>query len=421
MSEIIKELRDKVLNCNADIQTLLKKPRDEGRDRNADEEKRFDELHNEFVKLTKDLDRELRAKEVADKAKELDELEPRGDVVQTHGVVIETAEEKRDKEKQAKLTELRAGLWKIAGMPAHREEERALQANLDISGGFTVNPQQFESFIIKGVDDEQYIRQFATIRTVPDAESLGTPKRDARLNTMAYVADELTAGSADTALIYGKREFRPHPMAGYILVSKELLRVSTVNIEQEVMGELAYDARDTEETAFMEGTGSQQPLGLFVSSSSGISSSRDVSTGNTTSEIKYAGLVEALYSLKPQYINSSSTRWLFHRDAIKQIHKLVDGDGRPLLQPDVQGGRAMTILGKPYIMSEYVPNTFTAGLYVGLIGDLRWYWIVDSMTATVEVAKEHWITTNQTGFFMRLKNDGMPVLEEAFARVTLGT
>jgi len=67
-----------------------------------------------------------------------------------------------------------------------------------------------------------------------------------------------------------------------------------------------------------------------------------------------------------------------------------------------------------------VPNTFTTGLYVGLIGDLNFYWIADALDFTVQVVDQLYAATNQTGYFGRLESDGMPVLSEAFARVTLG-
>ena len=70
-------------------------------------------------------------------------------------------------------------------------------------------------------------------------------------------------------------------------------------------------------------------------------------------------------------------------------------------------------------MSEYAPNTFTTGLYVGLLGDFSHYWIADALEMTVQRLVELYAGTNQTGFIGRLETDGAPVLEEAFARVKL--
>jgi HK97 family phage major capsid protein len=71
-------------------------------------------------------------------------------------------------------------------------------------------------------------------------------------------------------------------------------------------------------------------------------------------------------------------------------------------------------------MSEYVPNTFTSGLYVGLFGDLRYYWIADSLMFELQRLDELYAETNQVGMIGRWESDGMPILEEAFARVKLG-
>src|SRR6476659_386931 len=69
------------------------------------------------------------------------------------------------------------------------------------------------------------------------------------------------------------------------------------------------------------------------------------------------GLIDAMYSLKPQYQASPSLRWVFHRDAVKQIRKFKDGDGKYIWQPGIAENSADTVLGTQLIMSEYCPNT----------------------------------------------------------------
>ena len=70
-------------------------------------------------------------------------------------------------------------------------------------------------------------------------------------------------------------------------------------------------------------------------------------------------------------------------------------------------------------MSELMPNTFTTGLYVGIIGDFAFYWIADALDMEIQRLEELYAANNQVGFITRAKSDGMPVLEEAFARVKL--
>ena len=75
--------------------------------------------------------------------------------------------------------------------------------------------------------------------------------------------------------------------------------------------------------------------------------------------------------------------------------------------------------GLQFFMSEYVPNTFTTGKYVGILGDFSFYWIVDALNLEVQRLDELYAATNQIGFIGRMETDGMPVLEEAFVRVAL--
>ena len=70
-------------------------------------------------------------------------------------------------------------------------------------------------------------------------------------------------------------------------------------------------------------------------------------------------------------------------------------------------------------MSEYAPNTMTTGLYVGILGDFSFYWIADAMDMEMQRVMELYSQTRQIGLHAWLETDGMPVLSEAFVRVTL--
>ena len=216
---------------------------------------------------------------------------------------------------------------------------------------------------------------------------------------------------------FGAREFKPTPLAKRIRISKKLLRSSAIPIEQLVQERLAYKFAVTQEKAFLLGNGAGQPLGLFAASSSGVTTARDVSTGNTTSAVTMDGLINAKYSLKSGYL--ANAKWLFHRDGVREVAKLKDNDGSYLWQPSKKDGEPDMLLGQPIIMSEYVPNTFTTGQYVGIIGDLSYYWIADALDMQIQALFELYAEANQVGYIARMETDGMPVLAEAFARVKL--
>lgn len=305
---------------------------------------------------------------------------------------------------------IRSGLKSISA-----EEYRALAADQDIYGGYLVTPEQVVRELIKAVDNAVLIRGLATVYTSTNAESLGAASLDNDPADPTWTAEILT-GTEDSTMSVGRRALHPHPLAKRIKVSEKLLRLTANGAEALVIERLSYKFAVVEETAFMTGTGSGQPLGLFTASNDGISTTYDVSTGNTSTSIQSDGLIEAKFHLKSQYWPNA--RWIFHRDALKQIRKLKTGEGDYIWQAGI-GATPDRILEVPYLISEYAPNTFTSGSYVGIIGDFKKYWIADALSMQIKRLDELYAETGQIGFIGRLECDAQPVLGEAFIRVTL--
>jgi HK97 family phage major capsid protein len=260
-----------------------------------------------------------------------------------------------------------------------------------------------------------FIRQWATNHQVPNAESLGAPSLDSDPADPTWTA-EVAIGTEDSSMAFGRRELHPHPLGKFIKVSRTLLR-KVPEVEGLVRSRLGYKFAVTMENAYLSGSGANQPLGVFVASDNGISTSRDVSEGNTTTELRFDGLIEAKFTLKQQYWPRA--KWLFHRDGVKQIAKLKDGEEQYIWRESVRVGEPDRILGMPCFMSEYVPNTFTSNLYVGILADFSFYWTADALDMEIQRLVELYAATNQVGFIGRMESDGMPVLEEAFVRVKL--
>lgn len=406
MSKRLIELREERNRLVTQAREVLKKAETEKRDLNADEQRNYDTLMAaQDSKRTTiqaeerqiELDREMAERELRDKKP--DPKDP------------------ADKRTGPRGTpEYRAAFRSFITGGATPEEMRALQAEVSTSGGYIVMPVEMVNQLIKSIDDEVFIRPRATKFPVPNAASLGVPSLDADPADADWTS-ELDTGGEDSTMAFGKRELKPYPLAKRIKVSNKLLRSAMLDAEGLVRDRLAYKFGVSAEKAYLTGSGANQPLGLFTASADGIPTTRDVSTGNTTTAIQFDGLIEAKYSVKAGYWKSSD--WVFHRDAVKGIAKLKDGEGQYIWQAAKTENEPDRLLGRPFNISEYAPNTFTTGLYVGLFGDLSYYWIADALDMQVQRLVELYAATNQTGFIGRQETDGMPVLGEAFARVKL--
>lgn len=296
------------------------------------------------------------------------------------------------------------------------EKRSDLASDVDDQGGYLTAPIQFVSGIIAARDKASRFRQWARTFSVPGADKLGVRKRTAKASSYARGA-EVQAPTADTALRVGQKELEPSYWTSKIIVSRDLLRRGAIAVESFVREQMDIDIREAKETEYFSANGNSAPLGLFVASADGISTARDVSTDNTTTAITFEGLYEAKYAHFRYWGNT--TRWLFHQDGHKQIAKIFDADGRPIWSESVRAGEPDRLLGFPAEIHEDVPNTFTTGLYVGILGNFEWYWIADSLLMEVQRLLELHSDTNQVGWTFRGKDDGMPILEEAFTRVQL--
>ena len=408
MSQKLKEMRDARGQAVHDARAILDKADAEKRALTSEEDGKYKEIFAKQEELRASIEREEQVIEA--------ERQTAADTLRNKPADKKPGEQERtgprasDEYRSAFQKFLAVGRSGLSG-----DEQRALQADSDTAGGFTVASEMFVDTLIKAVDDAVHIRQKATKFRIPTNSSLGAPTLAADPADADWTAEILT-GSEDSTMSFGKRELHPHPLAKRIKVSNKLLRMNG-GAEALVMNRLAYKFGISQEKAFMTGSGSNQPLGIFTASDNGIATSRDVSTGNLTTAPTFDGLISAKYSLKGQYWNSAE--WIFHRDVLAVVAKLKDGEGQYIWRESVRAGEPDRILNLPVNMSENAPSTLTTGLYVGILGDFSHYWIADALDMQVQRLVELYAETNQTGFIGRLETDGMPVLGEAFVRVKL--
>lgn len=295
------------------------------------------------------------------------------------------------------------------------------QSDDDVRGGYTVVPETFMEGLLKNVDDQTWIWKNSRVIMVRQAQSLGIRKLSAKMscwNKGSELSDAFD--NEDDSIRYGKRYLTPYYFTGAARLSRDLIRVSTLDVESLLYSEFARDLGYVIEQYDVDGNGDRCPLGVLTADNDGISTARDF-TASAATTFKIEDLYDAKYGLKPQYRNRA--RWMFHRNRVRDMLKLRSdsgagaGTGDFLWQPAVRAGEPDTVLGLPVDENEFFPSTAATGTYFGLLA--VWEYYVHAIALDMEILRlvETRAAKNQIEYVGRVKLDGMPVLEEAFSRL----
>lgn len=295
-------------------------------------------------------------------------------------------------------------------------ETRALSLGTNASGGYMVLPTALLNLFVSNIDELSEFMSLVNKIEIGEAKALGISKITARADDADWTG-EITSVTADTNLAFGRRDFTPWMLTKEVDASLSLLQRSP-QAQPIVFRQMARLFAVTQEKAGLTGSGSSQPLGIFIASANGISTARDIVCGSATAPA-YVDIVSLKYNLKAVHLNSPKTRLFCHRDFAKNCLTILDSQNRPIFIPSDKPGLADTILGMTTSYSEFAPHTFTAGLYVAVVGDMDDYYWVTGMPYSIQVADQLAARTNQVAFLGRTEADGAPMLEEAFSRLRM--
>jgi HK97 family phage major capsid protein len=316
--------------------------------------------------------------------------------------------------KEEKEKEARAAFFSFMKTGRIPDEARAMSAGTDIQGGYMVTPQTLAADILKAADASFKMRKVIKIITLGKAESLGQVTLDTDMADGEWTS-EISFGTEESTVRVGKRDFKPNPLAKNVKISNKLLNSAFVNPEQFIIDRLGYKIAVALEKGYMSGTGSGQPLGIFVASAAGITTSRDKDMGAYTA-LTGDQLIEQQHNIREPY--RANAIWAMHTDWLARIRKLKDAvTGSYLWQPGLLLNQPDTLLGKPVIESEFAPSATSSGSYAIAYGDFSYYIAVDSLAMQVQRLNELFAATNQVGFIIRYEGDGQPALAEAFTRL----
>ena len=292
--------------------------------------------------------------------------------------------------------------WARKGANENELRGLEIQANLstlsDPDGGFLV-PIEIERNIERLALASVAMRRIARIVTARGEYTKPLSKGGA---TGGWVAEKASRPETDTPEL---QLFAPAMNEIYAMpsVTQKLLDMSDFDIENWLLEEINDVFVTTEGTGFITGNGVSRVKGiideaLMVANASWVYGKTGYIAGGHASLLNNVDkLFDLQHALKPAYRQNAV--WLMNDLTCSVIRKLKDGEGNYLWRPGISENAPDTLLGKPVVIDDNMPD-IGANAYPIAFGDFkRAYTIVDHVAGT-RLLRDPYTTKGFVNFYV---------------------
>jgi len=247
---------------------------------------------------------------------------------------------------------------------AATEQKAILRTDNDVQGGFLVLPEM-DNMITKEITEISPIRSIARVRTT-SSKTLAMVIRDS-IPTATFEGEAEEGGESNST--YKSENVTAYRQTVTVPVTQDLLMNSEFSMESEIMTDAGEGFAQGEGAGFVTGTGVKSPEGFTVNATL-VADARE-SAGSAA--ISYNDMVDLSADLKQGY----NPVYVFNRATLAYLRKLIDGSGRPLWLPGLNGVVANTINGYPYVIANDMPDVASNAIAVAFGDFRRGYVILD--------------------------------------------
>lgn len=274
-----------------------------------------------------------------------------------------------------------------------RQVSNILQEGVDADGGYLV-PEEYDNRLIQALTDGNIMRQLAHTITTSGEHKINIA---ATKPAAAWIEEGGALQFSDAT--FSQILLDAHKLHVAIKVTEELLYDNAFNLESYIIEQFGKALANAEEDAFLNGTGTGQPLGLFAETGGGQVAE------SLTAALKADDLFNLVYALKRPYRKNAS--FIMNDRTIAIIRKFKDSNGAYIWQPSYQAGEPDKVLGYSVYTSQFAPEDAIA------FGDYKYYNIGDRGTRSFKQLTELFAGNGMIGYVAKERVDGKLILPEA--------
>lgn len=282
----------------------------------------------------------------------------------------------------------------VALLQARGVDTRSLSTEVGELGGYTV-PDEFWGSMVEAQLQFGGIRQSrafqfrtATGRKIPVPTANDVNNKGTRI-------DENQETDEDD-MVFGQVFLEAYKYSSKaIRVPFELLEDSEFPIGPYVGRKLGERIGRVHADDFTIGDGDKKPTGVVAASPEGHLAPSNVA-------IAYFDFLALKHSVDPAY--RTAAEWMFNDSTLHAAKKLLDLQGRPMWQAGMAVGQPNTIDGDPYTLNQSMA-AIGPGSRSMLYGDLSNHWIRDVGEIRLKRLDEKYADHDQIGFLAFSRND----------------
>ena len=223
-----------------------------------------------------------------------------------------------------------------------------------------------------------------------------------------FVAEGAAIPDDDTT--FGELTLLPKTMQAVKVITKvsdELLRQSIIALDQVLKDRLVADIATALDNAFINGTGTTQPLGMLAAAGT----QSIVVTGAATTDLLY----DMSAKLLTANVDPTGARWLITPYVFNVLRKTkASGTGEYMIQPDLTAAGKFQLLGWPVDVTPRIPTGGAATYYSKIV---LWvpslYAVARDIAPEVKVLTERYADTGQVGIRVQARYDPAPLYPES--------
>ncbi|ORE90145.1 phage major capsid protein [Aurantimonas sp. 22II-16-19i] len=276
-------------------------------------------------------------------------------------------------------------------------EKKALSVSTDTSGGYLA-PEQFTLDFIRDLVPFSPIRAIADVRST-NSHSVTMPKRTAITNAK-WKGEAATMERSEPA--FDQLEITVKELTTEVVVNNQLIEDSRADVDAEVRLALSEDFGAKESLAFVNGVGGLEPDGFMKNTD--IAATLNGHATNLSAD----ALIKLMYAMPATYRNRGT--WVLNGTTLAAIRTLKDTTGSYIWQPSYQAGQPESILGRPVVEAEHMPD-LAANATPIMFGDFKTaYRIYDRLDLSIFV-NPYLLASNRQTVFHAFRRVGAGVVQ----------